>query len=149
MTYRIIHNFDNLTRILCTTNTTITVVGGSSAICKDDEIIIGAVINKIWINSISGNSAYCKISRGSNTIFIADSSCNLDFKGNGFGIALDYGATLKTEFINGEGVVVLELSKILQPPTGNSEILINGILIDRNNNSILTRDGSYIVTGHG
>lgn len=115
MAYRIITNSKyQATTILITSNSTITVYGNSSAsnVAVDDEMVTGASIAQMWFGSPSGNAAYWEIKRGSNTVFVADSTAYLDFRGNGKAIDLDANATLVATLNNATaGTLIIELRK--------------------------------------
>lgn len=111
MAYRIVDNkYLGMATIAVTSNSTLTIAGSSTSdIASNNEVVYGATINNINVN-MQGNG-YCQISRGSNTIFIADSSAQLDFKGNGSALTLDNDATLDFKLF-GSGFVILNLTKI-------------------------------------
>ena len=116
MAYRINTNkAGGLTTILFTSNTTMTIVGntaGGSNVASEGETVTGATITQVWAGSPSGNAAYWTLKRGANTIFVIDSTCYLDFRGNGVGITLDPGATLEAN-LNGStaGTLLVEIRK--------------------------------------
>ena len=117
MTYRIISNkrYGSATLLFTASNGNITIAGanGVSVIAKDDENLAGAAIAQIWFGSPSGNSAYWTIRRGANTVFVADSTAYLDFRGNGVGLTLDPDQPLSCNlFGSTAGSLIVELKKI-------------------------------------
>lgn len=117
MTYRIIDNkkYGTVTLLFTASNTGIVMAGNSttSAIATSDEVLAGAAINQIWFGSPSGNAAYWTIKRGGNTVFVADSTAYIDFKGNGLSIKLDSAATLDANLIgSAAGSLIVQLEKI-------------------------------------
>lgn len=116
MSFRINTNkAGGLTTILFTANASLTIAGntGASNVASTGETVTGATITQIWAGSPSGNAAYWTIKRGSNTMFVVDSTCYLDFRGNGVGITLDQAATLEAN-LNGAtaGSLLVEIRKI-------------------------------------
>ena len=117
MTYRIISNkrYSTAALLFTASNGNITIAGNSttSAIGRDDEVLAGALITQIWFGSPSGNAAYWTIRRASNTVFVADSTAYLDFRGNGVGLTLDATETLSCNLVGTSvGSLIVELKKL-------------------------------------
>jgi len=117
MTYRITSNkkYGAAVLLFTASNGAITIAGNSSvsAIATSDEDLAGAAITQMWFGSPSGNSAYWVVKRGANTVFVADSTAYLDFRGNGAGLSLDSSGTLSANLIgSGNGTLIVELKKI-------------------------------------
>lgn len=117
MAYRIIRNkLYQAVTLLITSNSTITVSGNSTvsdiAVDDTDEVITGASIAQMWFGSPSGNAAYWEIKRGANTVFVADSTTYLDFRGNGNGLDIDANATFVANLnLATTGTLIVELKK--------------------------------------
>lgn len=117
MTYRIINNKKTTTAyILFTANTSLTIAGNSSVsdIAVDNENLSGAVIQRAWCGSSSGDGSYWTVKRGANTVAVYDSTAFIDYAGNGLVLSFDPDATLVAN-INGSvltGTLILELKKI-------------------------------------
>lgn len=120
MAYRIYNNKKyGSACILFTSNDSITIAGNTSSsnVATGDETLAGASITQIWFGSPSGNSAYWTIKRGSNTVFVADSTSYIDFRGNGSSLNLDTSETLVANLTGSTaGVIIVEIKKI---PTTN------------------------------
>ena len=115
MAYRVFNNkrYGTAT-ILFTSNDTVTVAGNttSSNVAVSDEILTGATITQMWCGSPSGNAAYWTVKRGANTVFVADSTAYIDFRGNGSGLTLDEAGTLVANLVGATvGTLIIEIKK--------------------------------------
>lgn len=115
MTVSIVHNRRNLSvTILADANATLTIAGNStvSNVAHASETLTGASIKQIWFGSPSGNSAYWKIERGSNTVAVVDSTGWIDFAGNGNLLTKDSTGTLVLTLVgSANGYIMIELQK--------------------------------------
>lgn len=117
MTYRIINNKKSTSVfVLFTANSTLTIAGNTSVsnVAIDNEELSGAVIQRAWCGTSSGDGAYWTVKRGANTVAVFDSTAFIDYAGNGLVLGLDSSATLSAN-INGSvltGTLILELKKI-------------------------------------
>ena len=96
------------------------------------EVIVTAPINQLWAGSSSGNGAYWELKRDGVLVATIDSSCYLDFAGNGNQLTVGANAAnLTANLINGaSGFLVVELQKLGaggRPPLGaNSDYFVAG-----------------------
>jgi hypothetical protein len=96
------------------------------------EIIETAPINQVWAGSPSGNAAYWEIKRDGTLVATIDSTCYLDFAGNGNQLTVAAnGANLTANLIGAtSGFLVVELQKLGaggRPPLGaNSDYFVAG-----------------------
>lgn len=111
----VVLNRKNLSAVVhLSTNATINVAGNSttSDIAISNETVTGASITQVWAGC--GNGAYWKVTRGSNTVLVLDSTGWYDFAGSGCAITLneddDIVVTLNGD---GEGYIMLDLQKKL------------------------------------
>lgn len=121
MTYRVVHNkkYNSVTLLFTASNTGVVIAGNStvSNVATSDEVLAGASIAQMWFGSPSGNAAYWVVKRGANTVFVADSTAYMDFRGNGLTLSIDSAADLSANLIGATaGTLVIELKKI---PTAN------------------------------
>lgn len=116
MAYRVISNKKyGEVQLLVTSNSTVIVAGNSSVsnVATSDEVLSGASISKIWFGSPSGNAAYWDIRRGSNLVFVADTSGYIDFAGHGGSITIDPSANLVCNLVGtAVGTLIITLKKI-------------------------------------
>lgn len=110
----VIINKKNLSAVVhLTANASLTIAGNStvSNVAISDENLTGGTINQIWYGAANGS--YWEIKRGSNTVFIAESTGYIDFAGNGILLNNDSAATLVANLNgSGPGVLVIELQKL-------------------------------------
>lgn len=116
MAYRILNNklYASAT-ILFTSNDTIIIAGNNSVsnVAIGDEILDGVTISQLWFGSPSGNAAYWTLKRGSNTVFVADSTAHIDFRKNGNVLTIDSDATLVANLVGTTvGTLIVEIKKI-------------------------------------
>ena len=135
MPYRIMNNKKNSSVALhMTANSGTVVIAGNntvSNIALPGENIVTAVINQIWAGSPSGANSYWEIKRGANVVLVVDSSCWLDFSGNGRQLTLDGAADLTANLIGSTaGSLIIDLQKLGTggvPPLGaNSDYIVPG-----------------------
>jgi hypothetical protein len=121
MTYSVLNNKKyGSVSLLFTANSSVVVAGNSSVsnVAISDEVLSGASITQLWFGSPSGNSAYWTLKRGANTVFVADSTAYIDFRGNGNGLTLDSNGTLVANLVGSTvGVIIVELKKL---PSANN-----------------------------
>lgn len=135
MPYTIMDNKKNGTvTIHCNANSGNIIIPGNntvSNVASVGESVVSAAINQVWAGSPSGNAAYWEIKRGANVVLIIDSTCYLDFTGNGKQIKLDASANLTANLIGATaGFLILDLQKLGadgRPPLGaNSDYFVAG-----------------------
>jgi len=135
MPYRIMNNKKNGSVCLhMSSNSGNIVIAGNSSvsnIAMAGENIATAVINQLWAGSPSGANSYWEIKRGANVVLVVDSSCWLDFSGNGRQITLDGSADLTANLIGSTaGTLIIDLQKLGTggvPPLGaNSDYIVPG-----------------------
>jgi len=96
------------------------------------EVITSAPINQIWAGSPSGNAAYWEIKRDGAVIAVIDSTCYIDFAGNGNQLTVGATAANLTANLIGatSGFLVVELQKLgtggRQPLGANSDYFVAG-----------------------
>ena len=101
----------------CIANSGNIVVTGNNSVSNlamEGESIVSAPINQVWAGSPSGNAAYWEIRRDGTIVAVIDSTCYLDFTGNGN--QFTQGATNANLAINligaTAGFLVVELQKL-------------------------------------
>lgn len=104
---------------------------GTSNVAKGNENVQALAINQIWCGSPSGANAYWEIKRGSNVVLVVDSTCYLDFAGNGKQIKLDQTANVTANLVGSTaGFLMIEFQKLGandKPPLGsNSDYIVVG-----------------------
>lgn len=79
-----------------TSNATFVVAGNNSVsnLAVNNEIVESATIKQIWCGSPSGNGAYWIVKRGANVVGVYDSTCWIDYAGNGFALNKDAAANV-------------------------------------------------------
>lgn len=103
-----------------------------SNVALSNESIVSAPINQAWAGSPSGNAAYWEVKRGANTVLVIDSTCYLDFAGNGGQLKRDEAAANLSVTLVGAtaGFLILEFQKLGaggRPPLGaNSDYHVAG-----------------------
>jgi len=122
MTYYLFNNKRQSVDVLFTAANTLTISGNDSVsnIAIANQTVLGASIKQMWCASISGNSAFWTISRGSNDIFYPDSTAYLDFSGNGAGLNLFPDATIVVSITGGSGSLMLTLRKNPEMPDNST-----------------------------
>jgi hypothetical protein len=126
MPYTIIDNkLNGSVTIHANSNTGNIIVQGNNTVSNvaiGGEVVQAVAINQLWAGSPSGNAAYWEIRRGANLVMVIDSTCYLDFTGNGKQIKLDQSANLTANLIGATaGFLVLDLQKLGtsdRPPLG-------------------------------
>ncbi len=84
-----------------------------SSVAIGNENVHSLVINQLWAGSPSGNAAYWEIKRGANVVLVIDSTCYLDFTGNGRQIKVDATANVTANLIGATaGFLVVEFQKL-------------------------------------
>lgn len=135
MPYRIMNNKKNGSVALhMTSNSGTVVIAGNSTVSNialPGENIVTAVINQIWAGSPSGANSYWEIKRGANVVLVVDSSCWLDFSGNGRQLTLDGAADLTANLIGSTaGYLLIDLQKLGTggglPLGANSDYIVPG-----------------------
>jgi|694.fasta_scaffold00051_13 hypothetical protein len=135
MPYRIMNNKKNgSVAIHMNANSGNIVIAGNNSVSNialPGENIVTAVINQLWAGSPSGANSYWEIKRGANVVLVVDSSCWLDFSGNGRQLTLDGSADLTANLIGSTaGTLILDLQKLGTggaPPLGaNSDYVVPG-----------------------
>ena len=115
MAYRIVSNkYNGEVNLLFTSNDSVVIAGNTSAsnVALLDEVLVGASITQLFCGSPSGNSAYWEIKRGSNTVFVADSTAFIDFRGTGMAMTLDEAATLSANLVgSAAGTLYIQIKK--------------------------------------
>ncbi len=107
MAYRILSNQKGGKLVLLfTSNTTFEV---SSANVDASETVSGLHINQMWTGLDSG---FWKLARGSNTIFIYDSSDYVDFAGNGCALQLDAAANVVVNCTSANSTMIVDFQKV-------------------------------------
>lgn len=91
--------------VLCTANDTIQ---AASANATAGEIVTGLTINQVWTGLDSG---FWKISRGSNTVLITNSSDYYDFSGAGQALTLDPAANVVVECTTANCTMMIDFTK--------------------------------------
>lgn len=101
----------------CVANSGNIIVTGNNSVsnvASEGEDVVSAPINQIWAGSPSGNAAYWEIRRDGTIVAVIDSTCYLDFTGNGN--QFTQGATAANLAINligaTAGFLVVELQKL-------------------------------------
>lgn len=92
--------------VLFTSNTEMTV---ASANVDATETVTGLHINQVWYGLDGG---YWKISRGSNTIQIAETSLYNDFAGCGAAIQLDQSANVVVNCTSANCTLIVDFQKV-------------------------------------
>lgn len=136
MPYRIQNNQRNgKVTLHFTANSGDVIVTGNNSVSNvalAGEDVASAPINQIWAGSPSGANSYWEIKRGANVILVVDSSCWLDFAGNGNQLTLDAAAANLTANLVGStaGSLIIEFQKLGaggRPPLGaNSDYNVIG-----------------------
>lgn len=107
--------------IHATANETFVVVGNStvSNIAASDETAAGVTISQVWWGAAA--SGYWKVSRGSNTVLVLDSSSYKDFAGCGVALSKDPTANIVCELVGtGNGYIMMELQKVGRTLSANN-----------------------------
>lgn len=99
-----------------TSNATFVVAGNNSVsnLASNNEIVSLATIKQVWVGSSSGNAAYWVVKRGANVVGVYDSTCWIDYAGNGFALNKDATANVVVELHNAAddaGYIMIELKK--------------------------------------
>jgi hypothetical protein len=120
-----LHMFSNSGNIVIAGNSVV------SNIAMAGENVTSAVINQIWAGSPSGANSYWEIKRGANVVLVVDSSCWLDFSGNGRQLTLDGTADLTANLIgSAAGTLIIDLQKLGagggNPLGANSDYIVPG-----------------------
>lgn len=134
MPYTIMDNKKNGTvTIHCNANSGNIIIPGNNSVSNvalAGEVLVTAAINQVWAGSPSGNAAYWEIKRGANVVLVIDSTCYLDFTGNGKQIKVDASANLTANLIGATaGFLILDLQKLGpldRPPLANSDYFTAG-----------------------
>jgi hypothetical protein len=119
MSGTIVQNKTSYAIVHFTANGSCNLVGNSttSEIALTGQVITGAVINKIWHGTNSGNSqgSYWKVQRGSNVVAVVDGTGLEDYTGNGTALSMDSTGNL-TVSINGDvnAYIMVEVRKLPQ-----------------------------------
>ena len=92
--------------MLFTSNTDMTV---ASANVDATETVTGLHINQVWYGLDTG---YWKISRGSNTIQIAETSVYNDFAGCGAALQIDQGANVVVNCTSANATLIIDFQKV-------------------------------------
>jgi len=117
MPYTIIDNkLNGSVTIHATANTGTIVVQGNNSVSNvaiGTENVQSLAINQVWAGSPSGNAAYWEIKRGANVVMVIDSTCYLDFTGNGRQIKIDATANVTANLIGATaGFLVVDFQKL-------------------------------------
>jgi hypothetical protein len=117
MPYTIMDNkLNGSVSIHANSNTGNIIVQGNNIVSNvaiGNENVQSLVINQLWAGSPSGNAAYWEIKRGANVVLVIDSTCYLDFTGNGRQIKVDATANVTANLIGATaGFLVVEFQKL-------------------------------------
>lgn len=121
-----LHFNANSGNIIITGNNTV------SNVALGGEVIASAPINQLWAGSPSGNASYWELRRDGVLVATIDSTCYLDFAGNGNQLTIGAtSANLTANLIGAtSGFLVVELQKLGaggRPPLGaNSDYFVAG-----------------------
>lgn len=91
--------------VLCTANDTINVATSNT---NASETVTGLTINQVWAGLDSG---FWKIDRGSNTVFITNSSDYYDFSGSGQSLNLDSTADVAVNCTSANCTMIIDFQK--------------------------------------
>lgn len=105
-----------------TSNATFVIAGNNSVsnVASNNEVVDNATIKQVWVGSSSGNAAYWTVKRGANVVGVFDSTCWIDFAGNGFALNKDKTANVVVELNNAaddEGYIMIEVKKEISSMT--------------------------------
>lgn len=125
MTFKIVNKSREEVELVATANSDLENVRGRfNELVADGEFIESVGIDKVWVNSPSFDAGMWQIQRGSNTVAVYDTSCFIDYGGNGVLLDKDNEASLKVRLLNtsSTGSITIRLKKKL---TAISNLLSN------------------------
>lgn len=94
--------------VLFTSNTELQV---ASANVDATETVSGLAINQIWYGIDGASGTYWKVSRGSNTIAICETSQYMDFAGNGASLQIDPAANVVVNCTSANCTLIIDFQK--------------------------------------
>lgn len=117
MPYTIMDNkLNGSVSIHANSNTGLIIVQGNNSVSNvaiGGENVHSLAINQVWAGSPSGNAAYWEIKRGANVVLVIDSTCYLDFTGNGRQIKVDATANVTANLVGATaGFLIIEFQKL-------------------------------------